>query len=34
VSVGGTDLPNGDPDETLVWVVTVLGKIYVRQGLR
>jgi tectonin beta-propeller repeat-containing protein 1 len=34
MSVGGHDLPNGDADESFVWVVTVLGKIYVRQGVR
>ena len=33
VSVGGYDLPNGNPEEGLVWAVTVTGKVYVRQGV-
>ncbi|XP_059099157.1 tectonin beta-propeller repeat-containing protein-like isoform X1 [Tigriopus californicus] len=34
VSVGGQEIPNGEPDETLVWAVTVLGRVFVRQGVR
>ena len=33
VSIGGHDLPNGNPDEILVWAVTVTGRVYVRQGV-
>ena len=33
VSIGGYELPNGTPDEGLVWAVTVTGKVYVRQGV-
>ena len=31
MATGGHELPNGDPDETFVWAVTVLGKVYFRQ---
>ena len=31
MAIGGQELPNGDPDETFVWAVTVLGRVYVRQ---
>lgn len=31
LSVGGHELPNGDPDESFVWAVSVLGKVYIRQ---
>ena len=33
IAVGGQELPNGDPDELFVWTVTVLGRVYVRQGV-
>ena len=33
ISAGGHDLPNGAPNETLVWAVTVLGRIFFRQGV-
>ena len=31
LAIGGQELPNGDPDESFVWAVTVLGRVYVRQ---
>lgn len=34
ISVGGHLLPNGDPDELLVWAVTVTGQVHLRQGVR
>eukprot|EP00095_Tigriopus_kingsejongensis_P005868 maker-scaffold38_size502422-snap-gene-2.18 protein:Tk05868 transcript:maker-scaffold38_size502422-snap-gene-2.18-mRNA-1 annotation:"tectonin beta-propeller repeat-containing protein" len=34
IAVGGHEIPNGDPDEVVVWVVTVLGRVLVRQGVR
>ena len=33
VSIGGYELPNGNPEEGFVWAVTVTGKVYVRQGV-
>ena len=33
VSIGGHDLPNGNPEEGFVWAVTVTGRVYVRQGV-
>jgi hypothetical protein len=33
IDVGGNEIPNGDPNETVVWAVTVLGRIMVRQGV-
>ncbi len=33
VSVGGHEIPNGDPNELQVWAVTVLGRLFVRQGV-
>ena len=33
VSIGGYDLPNGNPEERFVWAVTVTGRVYVRHGV-
>ena len=33
IAVGGSDIPNGDPDEVMVWTVTVMGRVMVRQGV-
>ena len=33
VSVGGHELPNGDPDEIFVWAVTITGRLFVRQSV-
>ena len=33
VSIGGHELPNGNPEELLVWAVTISGKVFVRQGV-
>ena len=33
IAVGGRDIPNGNPEETMVWTVTVMGRVMVRQGV-
>ena len=33
IAVGGQELPNGDPDELLVWAVTVVGRVFFRQSV-
>ncbi len=33
VSVGGNEIPNGDPSELQVWTVTILGRVFARQGV-
>ncbi|XP_076312142.1 tectonin beta-propeller repeat-containing protein 1-like isoform X2 [Tachypleus tridentatus] len=34
VSVGGSEIPGGDPDILAVWAVTVLGRVMFRYGVR
>ena len=33
IAIGGNEIPNGDPDEIMVWTVTVMGRVMVRQGV-
>ena len=33
IAAGGNEIPNGDPSETVVWAVTVMGRVMVRQGV-
>nr|XP_054925476.1 tectonin beta-propeller repeat-containing protein 1-like [Dermacentor andersoni] len=33
VSIGGVEVPGGDPDHIAVWVVTVIGRVFFRENV-